>query len=742
MRFGWLAVLLLLPFVCLITAESQPQINAVRLPLYQKQYVRLHVGNPGRVLTLRLRWDQDTSRLYDDPKTYSSTFSDQGSDIFYFGDVKIRVPVVYGRETDVYVSGDTGDVIEDGTRSDTDGGVLHQGSLGLGPRSIVWRYWMERTVSRHTLTLGKYDIVDVRGNSNSLIESNINQQPTLAGFFSCCNNTTAAHALELKLETEFTYLPASMYRHIKLLLDRRDFSRQNARAMAQFHSGGSLSSGYAIQEKARIEISSNDNNDTTSHLWIGSGLLYIVTSYGSHERVIRMADTDPLNQVSPNTITLGRLHMLEQHVYYENLVTGRVRLDYVFDAYPAIERGLISHGWMSVIGLVLCSWWFIEMRPMIYQWMLSGIAPKAKRIIKRLERFSAVKWFVTTNTNAPETKPQSNDLALPRHPSPLSVGPLDWIAIPYLLFIARLYCFTAAFVSLFGFRSARFAQQLALLGHLPTVVGSVAYYGLVVWAVAGPMVVNSYFLRRYTRAGSSLVTTALLAATLLSQMPYTENLFYRHFFNLVYGTLMTCVAFEWPFYVLLAGLDSRLTNNIIRAGEYSTDAEFISQRSATHADSAKIFDYMYRSASEVVRRAAANSRSVSLLGDPLAPQVSTRLASDIRRGDTEQAVSSVLHDSEHQPMEYALLCAWTLILLPFSVLFMLSMVLLPLAEYLFVRHPWRIWLCISYLASVIVYQAFMAVSGTVLQQAREYAVSLRKSMIRIYDKAVNMDIVQ
>jgi hypothetical protein len=195
--------------------------------------------------------------------------------------------------------------------------------------------------------------------------------------------------------------------------------------------------------------------------------------------------------------------------------------------------------------------------------------------------------------------------------------------------------------------------------------------------------------------------------------------------------------------VLVAGLDSRLTSNIIRAGEYSTDAEFISQRSATHADSAKIFDNMYRSASDVVRRAASNhSRQDTLLGGALSPQVSTRIASDFRRGDNEQAVSNVLlgPDKAASPVEYLLLGLWVLVLLPFSILFMLAMILLPMTEYLFVHHPWRIWLCIGYLASVTVYSAFMAVSSTVLQQAREYAVSLRKAMIRIYDKAMATDV--
>src|SRR6516164_632960 len=95
-------LLLLLVLTCAVEAFIHA-LDPVRLPLYMHQYVSVHVGNPGRDLRLRLRFDLDGVYLYDDPKSYSDTFAEppESSDIFYLSKVKIRLPVLYGYEFDV-----------------------------------------------------------------------------------------------------------------------------------------------------------------------------------------------------------------------------------------------------------------------------------------------------------------------------------------------------------------------------------------------------------------------------------------------------------------------------------------------------------------------------------------------------------------------------------------------------------------------------------------------------------------
>ena len=151
----WL--LLLLPLIHCCDAYLRTNVT---LAIHQSQYVSVHVGNPGRTLVLRLRWDMSTSYIYSMPDAWSDTYSPRygGTELFYLGATKLRLPVVVGQR-------------EPDPRLDSSGSVTHDGSLAMGRDSELWLRWRCFTLSRHALILGPCEMSsrDIGGAATGLL---------------------------------------------------------------------------------------------------------------------------------------------------------------------------------------------------------------------------------------------------------------------------------------------------------------------------------------------------------------------------------------------------------------------------------------------------------------------------------------------------------------------------------------------------------------------------------------------
>jgi hypothetical protein len=149
----------LLPLLLLFAVAEAGAPRPFRLHLARGEYGELYVGNPGRPVRVRLRWDTSEVVLLAD-RSYSSSYSAQtagistrpgfspgddaswpwwmqdgasvsATELFYFGPDCLRLPVTY-------VSGLAGTGYEP---QDSTERVSHEGLLGLGPASPLWRHW-------------------------------------------------------------------------------------------------------------------------------------------------------------------------------------------------------------------------------------------------------------------------------------------------------------------------------------------------------------------------------------------------------------------------------------------------------------------------------------------------------------------------------------------------------------------------------------------------------------------------
>jgi hypothetical protein len=705
-------------------------IHSVRIPLYTRQYVQVRVGNPGRKLTLRLRWDHDTTYLYERGESYSFTFG-ASDEIFYLGDVKVRLPIVYGLEAPLLVSAD-GTVLQDDRRIDTSGSVTHHGSLGLGPGSFLWRYWTSYTISRHTLTLGSYDSLDVKTSRQDRIESSgpVDPSEVLRAAFRLRHVNDSLHVLRPNLASEFTYLPIDAYRALQRLLEQAEsrgiYTLQADRARL----------------KASIIMSSVQHPGVNNTFWLGVGLTYITTAYGSHERVIRMADSVEFEQTARiGDVTMGRLHLLDQHVFYEDKMHHVVRLETAFDGFPLIDSGQAPQGWLTLIALVMYIWWPLETYSMLYQWLLSGLSPHIKRITRHLEVLaqSAQAWVngrpvleEATTANGTITE----DIPATVYEQPLNAGPIDWNVVPVMLFASRVICLVSAYVTLFGFQSVRFAEQLARMAFYDSRLGAALYYGMVAYSVLGVLAVSPYFIRRYPQAAYSLVSSALLTSVWLNQQPDTESLFFRLSFNLFFSTLLCLRLYEWAFALALRGADSVLSQHITAVGEFNTDAEFLTSENGFEADSKRIM--------QAVRQGAAQLNS-AFEDSPTLPVTVMRkrtnasrintLATDLRLRPYVLLSSSVQEPFCAGPGDLVIASVLGLVVLPLATAFLMILNVFPLIETSAPRHPLRIWLGLGYLFLVVMAVAFNRASGLILQVIREHTLATRRAIIGLYQKA-------
>lgn len=118
----------------------------VALSIVKTQYVHLCVGEPCRWLKFKI--DRSSHEILIHPGARSSesaTFwesanTDRASDYFYFGKLRLRLPV---REAPATLMGFADEWIPDGT-------------LGLGYRSPLWLHWQNFTIGSRRLYLGSY----------------------------------------------------------------------------------------------------------------------------------------------------------------------------------------------------------------------------------------------------------------------------------------------------------------------------------------------------------------------------------------------------------------------------------------------------------------------------------------------------------------------------------------------------------------------------------------------------------
>ena len=438
-----------------VNAASPLQDSAV-LPLHNGHCVRIYTGNPGKLLTLRLRWDLDYIYIHDSPQPYSDTYSNEysvpaeensgsisrtlilQSDIFYIGAYKLRLPVIYGREPT--------------SREETSDAAIYHGSLGLARGSIIWHYWNRFTVSKYALILGDDNqLLDVHQDiklsdifhSDQSYKANhfrmqyitsvpfgaqINLQTShhsngpvdtstisttyasllncsiAASFTSIVNKSTdektLIYPLYIDLSQDYTYIPQ------KILFDLK-------------HKGGpnqeSLLVAAVNGDACDCKGSCNRNTTTT---WISLLSNFFVNPYGSVNNLIEISETKKSypssisslgTQENENTvIILGRIMSLEWFVISVDLTEGRASISPVFDAFPRIKTH--PETIIVLLCLLLSVWWHLETHPLSYQWarevfskranivaLVASLTQKAIRMNK--QRYDVTRHHTNNNTN-------------------------------------------------------------------------------------------------------------------------------------------------------------------------------------------------------------------------------------------------------------------------------------------------------------------------------------------------------
>lgn len=137
--------LLLVFAVCAACAPTS--LSPLVLPVMHNQFVQLITGNPGQRFLYQLDFSHSDIHLYTNLESVSQTFSlssngQNGTEIFYIGKYRIRMPFVYMPypQTDI-------DLPPTGS---------FQGTLGLGEFSPLWLYWDNISVSQKSIIFGQY----------------------------------------------------------------------------------------------------------------------------------------------------------------------------------------------------------------------------------------------------------------------------------------------------------------------------------------------------------------------------------------------------------------------------------------------------------------------------------------------------------------------------------------------------------------------------------------------------------
>jgi hypothetical protein len=746
--FARLCLILTVGLLFAVEIAEAFALRKIRVPLYQRQYVLVRVGIPGRTLVLRLRWDTHTTYLYDSPYSYSSSFSADGSDLFFLSSEipPVRLPVVYGQEPSQLLSPYL--PFYNGQRQDTSGGVAYGGVLGMGPNSFIWRYWTEYTISKYTLTLGGYDELDTLTSGIDI--------GSATGFsigIGCLANGTLP--LDFTVEEEFTYIPVDIFPAIHDML----FKTQDHRISNEI---------YPVHDNGtRIGTRS-------IAFWLSSASSVIVSSFGAPEMALRIAEREGKNS---SRITLGRLHTTEDFVYYRNMLTGNETVELVFDTFPSTPDGQASEGFMSLLSLAMWCVWSLEMIAMIYQWTVYGIFPRVRSLCAELRNrdvswISLIKKRVYTQRKdeidavKKKQKPIGAEAAigggkrghLPeevdagdhrsgRHPNPfdayvLNRGPVDWTMMACMLFLTRMLCFWTVYCAIWGFSSMRFAEHIAKFAYLDPMWGRVGYWAAISFVLAVPVIVNLFFIRRYTHAGTNLVQMALIGAIWINRLPETTSLFFSLSVNILWSTLFFFRALEWLFWVSFRGADSSMSMNMADVHEFPREGD-LARTSVT--TSGRLSD----TASELTDATMEALSSIKADERPLLPTVRNRHRKKHSSGDDpSRSTEELRHGKEATDQEIinrsarrsytagdaVLLATWVFVLLPCSCTWLYQLNVLPMVETLFPSHPMRHWIASFYVFGVIFVVAWCNVTRTYLQILQQGVIEIREAFIELVIK--------
>jgi len=143
-----LVVLLLLLGTATHAIPLQP-LAPVRLEIADRNFVHLLLGTPPRYYAFYLSVELSDIEFHN-PQIESQSHSGellqgQGTELFYLGAEVVRLPFVSVAPLLAHSVHLTSSLTASGT-------------LGLGPRSPLWRYWHNFTLTRETLLLGAYDV--------------------------------------------------------------------------------------------------------------------------------------------------------------------------------------------------------------------------------------------------------------------------------------------------------------------------------------------------------------------------------------------------------------------------------------------------------------------------------------------------------------------------------------------------------------------------------------------------------
>lgn len=735
-RLGLLLLVVLVAILALFPDVSEALIQkSIRIPLYQRQYIQVKVGKPGRVLTLRLRWDKNQIFLYDSPYTYSNTFGDAGSDVFYLSpDIPpLRLPVVYAQEPSQLLS--TYMPFYNGLRQDTSGGVAYSGVIGLGPASPVWTHWKNFTVSKYTLVLGAYDPLDTLADA-----PNITSKTGFGTLINALGVVNGTLALDFKPEEEFTYVPLRIFPQVYDLL----FKKAEHRISNAIYPISSSDPAVQTPDTKRLVF------------WMSSTSSVIVTSFGGPEMALRIAEREGKDS---SQITLGRIHMLEDFVYFQDKATGEEIIQEVYDTFPATEEGHASEGFLSLLALILWSWWSLETASMVYQWNVYGIFPRVRQLCNEL-RNANLSWIGRRrqlSTSPPATrssKPQTLigdsitnggvDSPSSSHPYPtLGIGPVDWTSVSCLLFLTRLVCFWTFYTSIWGFKAARFAEHLAQLAYIDHLWGTACYYILLAMIIAVPLLVNTFFIRRYTHAGISLINMTLLICIWINRLPDTTSLFFSVWVNLLLSTLVTFRVFEWISWSCFRGSDSAISKTISDAKEFPTEVALANTEITTSGRAHQLIREVREMSAEAIERVREVESGGSGTYKRLPVYRSQKHIDDDddnEEGDDtlasraeipDQALLRRIRDAPYSTGEVILVLLWTAILAPCVCLWLVTLNVLPFIETMFPVNPARIYLAVFYLIGFAMYFAWATVCRTFLQILQQGVVELREAFIEL-----------
>lgn len=367
----------------LLPSESEllyiQNTKVVRLEVVHKEYIVLPTGNPDMYVKLRLDFNLNDTYLYTEPFTNSQTYSilnditadpnnpfswwsyptiptiingggishqdsignlpmfiggantlKHGSEIFYFGLYKLRLPVIFGYPDPYYTSTLTNR-------------VQHEGVLGLGRSSAIWQTWQTITITDGNLVLGMYDEREANlldKNTFSII-SNINPFLSVTDTVNLprhpCYVQNVRYDCSFDFSHDKTFLPPALMAKTKFAIKWPHLGREQCidNVQSVLSIGRNTEVSRPMFETMCSYVSPNPDNFT------------LIISHKDH--VTRKAsptkETVPISSlmIDINTkdysqIILGRTFMLQQMVVFWNVIQDTVLLQKVFhyshDVYP------------------------------------------------------------------------------------------------------------------------------------------------------------------------------------------------------------------------------------------------------------------------------------------------------------------------------------------------------------------------------------------------------------------------